>query len=287
MKTLVWVAALFLVSPCRAQDALWFIQMSDPQFGMYTSDRDFAQETANFEFAIATANRLRPKFVVICGDLVNKAGDAGQIAEFQRIAHKLNNSIALYRVAGNHDVGNTPTRESLEAFRRNIGKDYYTFEYPGFLGIVLDSSLIQHPENAEQDAAEQRKWLQAQLSKNSGASRIVIFQHIPFFMKSGDEADDYFNIPKSIRMEYLELLNRFAVQYAFAGHLHHNSYGETGSLHMISTGPVGKPLGDGASGMRIVRIDSTGVRERYFDFGHLPNKLEDTFAAPSAAPAIK
>jgi len=30
-----------------------FIQMSDPQFGMFTKDVDFAHETANLEFAIA------------------------------------------------------------------------------------------------------------------------------------------------------------------------------------------------------------------------------------------
>ena len=28
-----------------------FIQMSDPQFGMFTKDVDFVHETANFEFA--------------------------------------------------------------------------------------------------------------------------------------------------------------------------------------------------------------------------------------------
>src|SRR5438132_11555488 len=53
-----------------------FIQMSDPQFGMYTKDQDFIHETANFEFAIAAANRVKPAFVVITGDLVNKDGDA-------------------------------------------------------------------------------------------------------------------------------------------------------------------------------------------------------------------
>src|ERR1700726_3738842 len=33
---------------------VFFLQMSDPQFGMYANNRDFAQETANYEFAIAT-----------------------------------------------------------------------------------------------------------------------------------------------------------------------------------------------------------------------------------------
>jgi len=37
-----------------AVPAQTFIQMSDPQFGMYTKNQSFAHETANFEFAIAT-----------------------------------------------------------------------------------------------------------------------------------------------------------------------------------------------------------------------------------------
>jgi len=40
-----------------------FIQMSDPQFGMYTKNATFEHETVNFEFAIASANRLKPAFV--------------------------------------------------------------------------------------------------------------------------------------------------------------------------------------------------------------------------------
>src|ERR1035437_8131177 len=78
--------ALALTGTLAAQT---FIQMSDPQFGMYTKDADFAHETANFEFAIATANRLMPAFVVITGDLINKPGDAAQAAEDKRIAAKL------------------------------------------------------------------------------------------------------------------------------------------------------------------------------------------------------
>src|SRR5262245_18772161 len=77
----------------------FFIQLADPQFGAFTSDRDFAQETVNYEFAIATVNRLKPAFVVICGDLINKVGDAAQTAEYFRITAKLDRSIPLYAVA--------------------------------------------------------------------------------------------------------------------------------------------------------------------------------------------
>ena len=104
-----------------------FIQMSDPQFGMYTKDADFEHETANFEFAVAAANRLMPAFVVITGDLINKSADAAQAAEYKRIASKLDPKIKLFSVPGNHDVGNEPTAETLAQYRERFGPDYYSF----------------------------------------------------------------------------------------------------------------------------------------------------------------
>src|ERR1700761_2262952 len=97
--------ALWVLSTTSAFAARpwFFIQMSDPQFGMYENNAGFAQETANFEFAIATANRLKPAFVVVTGDLVNQEGNAAFIAEYKRVAAKLDPSIPLYNVPGNHD----------------------------------------------------------------------------------------------------------------------------------------------------------------------------------------
>src|SRR6266849_9163629 len=89
-----------LTLPALPADPPFFLQMSDPQFGMYAENQDFLQETINFEFAIATANRLRPKFVVICGDLINQAGNAAQAAEYLRIAARLDPAIKLYNVPG-------------------------------------------------------------------------------------------------------------------------------------------------------------------------------------------
>ncbi len=87
-----------------AAPPFFFIQLSDPQFGMYTANKEFSQETANFEFAIATVNRLKPAFVIITGDLVNKPGDSAQMAEFQRIAARLDPNITLYNVAGSLNI---------------------------------------------------------------------------------------------------------------------------------------------------------------------------------------
>jgi 3',5'-cyclic AMP phosphodiesterase CpdA len=104
-----WVRAFFCVCVealhvaaggwAPAAEPFFFVQLTDPQFGMFTTNADIVQETANFEFAVATLNRLRPAFVVITGDLVNKPGDVSQIAEYRRVVAKIDPSIPVHNVA--------------------------------------------------------------------------------------------------------------------------------------------------------------------------------------------
>jgi 3',5'-cyclic AMP phosphodiesterase CpdA len=255
--------ALFLLAATLPAADLFFIQMSDPQFGMFSENRDFAQETINFDKAIAAANQQKPAFVVVCGDLVNQSGNAAQIAEYQRIAAKLDRAIPLHNVAGNHDVGNEPTPESLAAYRKKFGPDYYAFRHGDFLGLVLNSSLIQHPKGAPAEADKQSKWLEAELKKITPGQPVAIFQHIPWFLKNDDEPDDYFNIPLGPRTLYLQLFERYHVEYCFAGHYHRNAAGESLNFHITTTGPVGKPLGSDPSGIRIVKVHSGKMTSTY------------------------
>jgi 3',5'-cyclic AMP phosphodiesterase CpdA len=253
LSLLVIGTTLAVPKAASAQD-LFFLQMSDPQFGMYTANAGFAQESANLEFAIATANRLHPAFVVMSGDLVNKPRDKVQIEEYLRITHQLDPDIPLYAVAGNHDVGNVPTPESLAAYRKVFGKDYYSFRSGAMEGIVLNSSIIQHPEKVMEEETQQRKWLEGELKKAVAEHIrwVVVFQHIPWFLHNGDESDQYFNIPHEARNRYLKILKESGVQYDFAGHLHQNSLGKDGAFEMVTAGPIGKPLGDAVSGIRIL-----------------------------------
>jgi len=250
----------------------FFIQASDPQFGMFAKNANFTQETANFEFFIANVNRLKPQFVVITGDLTNKPVDADQMAEFHRIAGKLDPSIKLYNLPGNHDVGNEPTPESLAKYRKNWGPDYYTFDSGGIRGIILDSSLIQAPINVQNEADKQEGWLREQLAKaKADGKRVVIFQHIPFFLKSGDEPDQYFNVPQKYRSRYLAMFHQYGVEYVFAGHYHRNAEGHDGDLDMVVTGAVGMPIGPDPSGFRIVRLDT--MLHPYISLGAIPNQV--------------
>ena len=261
----------------------FFIQLADPQFGAFTQDKDFVQETANYEFAVANINRLRPAFVVICGDLINKGGDAAQLAEYKRITAKIDPSIPAYAVAGNHDVENQPTPESIAAYRRNIGPDYYSFQRSGIYGIVLDSSLLGSPAKAQALADEQEAWLQQELTRAraAGARHVVFFQHHSFFLEKADEPPQYFNIPLEPRRRYLDLLKAAGVRYVFAGHYHRNAFGRDGQLEMITNGPVGRPLGADPSGLRIVTIGDDALQHTYYGLGNIPSVF------PIVAPAAR
>src|SRR6201999_596669 len=127
LAILASLAMLPLPGVAQSRRPWFFAVLSDPQFGMYAKDKNFTQETANLEFVVSNLNRLHPRFVVICGDLVNRTADSAEVAEYKRVLHELDPSIPVYYVAGNHDVGNIPTTANIDSFRALIGPDYYTF----------------------------------------------------------------------------------------------------------------------------------------------------------------
>ncbi len=245
----------------------FFFQMSDPQFGMFTANQDMAQETELFERVIAQINRLSPAFVLNTGDLINEPRDERQIAEALRIAQKINKDIPLYSVPGNHDIGDTPNEESLSWYRKRVGKDWYSFNIGGWHFIGLNSCIIHQDQNVEQEAKKQWEWLKYDLEQTYtlGCNRIIIFMHHPLFLRDPNEMDDYFNIPQQLRQKYLSLFKHFEVKVVFAGHLHQNSLATDQQLEMVTTAPVGMPLGQDPSGFRIVKVDSDRIGHKYFD----------------------
>jgi len=279
---------LLAASASTAAEPFFFIQMSDPQMGMFTDNKDFTQETANFEFAVANINRLHPAFVVITGDLVNKADDAAQIAEFKRIVQKIDSSIPVYNVVGNHDIGNLPTTASVTSFTNQFGPDHYAFRRDKFVGIVLNSVVIHSPQQTTNQFAEQEQWLKSELKKarDDGAQHIVVFQHHPWFLKTADEPDQYFNIPGERRAPYLALFHEFGVKYLFSGHYHRNGLGTDGNLESVTTGPVGKPMGEDKSGLRVVIVRDDRIEHRFYHFGEIPTRV-DLAPAKSQATRLK
>ncbi len=243
----------------------FFIQISDPQFGMFPVNKNIFQETQLFEKAIAHINRLEPAFVINTGDLVNDPGNEEQLTEATRIIHKLNKDIALYSLPGNHDVADIPTEETLGWYRENIGKDWYAFDYGQWHFIGFNSCIIANGKHVAEDVEKQWEWLNHDLEQNiSNNSHTIVFMHHPLFLNDPEEPDDYFNIPLKMRQTYLDLFQKYGIKTVFAGHLHQNNLARNSRLEVITTGPIGMPLGSASSGFRIVRVYDDHIEHKYF-----------------------
>ncbi|HEU4752068.1 MAG TPA: metallophosphoesterase, partial [Armatimonadota bacterium] len=264
----------------RWQGPFFFIQLADTQFGMFNSDRSWEKETENFTRAVEQINRLKPRFVIVCGDLVNQAPGgkvrAEQVREFQRIAGTIDPSIPLVCVSGNHDVGNRPTASSLAAYRADFGDDRFLFWAGGVAGLVVNSSLYYDPAGAPEEQAAQEAWLEKELAaaKAANPKHLLLFQHHSWFVQKADEPDQYFNIPRARRDPALALLHRAGVRAVFAGHYHRNAHGRDGDLEMVTNGPVGKPLGKDPSGLRIVKVYEDRIEHDYYPLDAVPEKVE-------------
>ncbi len=272
------LAGFALACAAQVKEPFFFIHGSDPQFGFCESRArlgdGFAQDTANFEFVVATVNRLRPAFFVVTGDLVNRAGNPAQTAEYLRVTGKLDPSIRLYNVAGNHDVGNEPTPASLVAYRKSFGRDYYTFRAGGMAAFVLNSPIIAGSKNVPDEFAKQEAWLRRELTKakQDGMRDLVVFQHHLLFANSPDEKDTYYTLPLEMRRKYLGIFNEYGVGYVFSGHYHRDAEGSYGRLKMATATAI--TCADTESGIRIGIVRSTGIESKAYHFGALPTRMD-------------
>ena len=267
-----------------------FAQMADPQFGMFASvseytDEDvakrrarglnvrkaarpvsgFADETRLYTAAIAAVNRVAPAFAVVCGDMVHDAENQAQVDELFRISAMIDDAVPLHFVAGNHDVGEAPTADSLALYRERFGADNYSFEHGGCHFAVINSSLAYDPSNAPNEWRRAKDFLADDLSaaKRRGAQHIILFTHHPLFEKSASEVGDGWCVPEERRDELLAILRDYGAAAVFAGHMHRNEVAEDGGLLMVTTGAVGYPLGKDPSGFRMVEVREDGISHRY------------------------
>lgn len=249
----------------------FFIQLTDPQFGMFDKNASFEKETVLYEKAVAKINSLNPDFVVITGDFVNDQNDVAQIEEFKRITAKIKPSIPVYYSPGNHDIGLVPSPESLEKYKKNYGSVRFSFKHKGSSFIGFNTGLIK--AKLEKPEQEQFKWLSKKLRKSRNSQHILLFTHYPFFNKTVDEPTAYSNIDKEYREKYLNLFRNSNVAAVFSGHHHNNGYATYGNVQLVTTSALGKPLGAAPSGFRIVKVYNNKIEHEFYGLDELPDSV--------------
>eukprot|EP00794_Sanderia_malayensis_P013725 gene13725-15156_t len=225
---------------------------ADPQFGLIDnwngvdkSDITWDKEIDLTNKAFQCINNLkpRPKFVAMCGDLVD--ADPGTRM---------------------HD---------LQKLQNDFGDDYYSFVVGGVLFIVINNQFHKDASKVPELHAKHDLWLEEQLKAAEAKTykHAIVLQHIPLFHDTPDEDEDYFNIEKCLREKIITRLKTAGVKHVFAGHYHKNDVGKDGDLEMVITSAIGLQLGNDKAGMRIVRVFENHVDHKYYDFDSFPNEI--------------
>jgi len=270
-KTLTFLIYLLFPLLVSAQDPFYFVQLTDPQFGMFEGNKEFVKETALMEKAVSAINKLSPSFVVVTGDLVNDGSNPEQIKEFKRICSLIRKNIPVYLTPGNHDVGQQPTKESLKNYIDDYGYDCFSFQVNGTCFIGLNTQVIWAGSKDSENS--QFVWLNKVLENSQKCNHRIVFGHHPLFVNSIDEPDKYENFPTAKRNTYIGLFEKYNVGNMFAGHLHYNASGQAGQFKMNVTSALGMQIGKDKSGIRIVKVYPDHVESDYFQLDSIPGRI--------------
>nr|CDS33654.1 calcineurin phosphoesterase [Hymenolepis microstoma] len=262
-----------------------FVILSDPQLALierYGEKRDppykWDRELALVNRAISAINSLsrKPKFVIVCGDLVDaepgRSERGEQISDLKSAFVKITPGVPIFTLPGNHDVGNSPCTADIEDYKSHWGDDYYSFWCGKVKSIVINSQLYFNSKNCPTESEAQDAWLNAELcsKENQNAEKILVFQVCyKVAKKSSDEDDDYFVIPKEARVDLMNRYYKAGIRHVFSGHVHYNvtvSWRPEGSnstpLENITTSAVCFQLGDDKPGLRIVHVTPTNLTHK-------------------------
>ncbi|MCP4640742.1 MAG: hypothetical protein GY851_09930 [bacterium] len=247
----VVLAAMAGFASAAEDDGFTFVQMCDTQLGMggYEHDVD------TFKLAVKQINAQAPDFVVICGDLVN-VPEPKSFEDFMAIRKGF--AMPCHCVSGNHDVGNAPTPESLKQYRELVGKDQFAFEHKGYLFVVVNTGLwkTETPVESEKQDTWLKKTLEAAKAKDQP---VIVCGHHPLFLKTADEAEEYFNIPPERRKAMLDLFAATGVRAVITGHTHRQVINEHNGILFVSSDTTSKNFDGEPMGYRVWHAAKDGT----------------------------
>ena len=249
---IVFANTIFFVS-CNSDNVLdkpesfTFVQICDPQLGF----SDYEKDIVSFQQAVRQINELNADFVVICGDLVNSA-NGKSFMDFNKM--KSGFQMPCYCAPGNHDVGNKPTSESLQYYRKTLGEDHFIVEHKHTTFIFVNTQLWKNP--LVKDSEQQDIWLKQRLKVAlKGGDQIFIVGHYPLFCEEPNEPEQYMNLPGEKRKELLELFDQYNVAAVLGGHTHRLTLNNYKNIQFVNGETISKNFDSRPLGYRVWHVN--------------------------------
>lgn len=222
------------------------VQLCDTQLGFGGYEHDVNA----FKQAVKQINMIKPDLVFICGDLVNKCEEKS-FADFNKIKDTF--TVPCHCAPGNHDVGNKPTRESLQYYRKVVGEDYYSFEHKECVFVIVNTQLWKTPVKNESERHD--SWLETTLKTAAKKkARIFVVGHYPLFVKKPDESDEYYNLPATKRKDLLSIFAKRGVVAMLGGHTHRLLINEHNGIQLVNGETTSKNFDKRPLGFRVWQV---------------------------------
>lgn len=305
----------------REDEGIWkgtydFVQLADPQFGMLHRDQGWLEEESMLRLAVQHVNRLKPRFLLISGDLINAfpSGPGAapeeasrEIAAFKTALGNLDPSIPLVVQPGNHDVAQVPRPEDVQHYMEHFGDDYFSFWVGGVFYVSINSQYYMDARHTEHLRTAQDRWIKAELAKVKGqAKHIVVLSHVPPFVADEDEDQGWATWERGCRRRILAQVAEAGAILWLCGHFHGNAVARSrAGVEVVVTSSCGSvinwklPAGKVAtlsrpdfktcvnspsviadaqhSGLRIIRVREDGAEHRWFTLSDVPDSLDNAF----------
>ena len=180
------------------------------------SKKNYGEDLARCERTIDRINAIRPDLVLFGGDMTQNARDV--VNEWPALLKRLD--VPWMVAPGNHDMGNSVTRENLDRFRKVFGRDREARDIKGWR-VIAGNSQFWHPTELKDEQAAYEEWLARELeAAKSYGGRVILATHIPPFAFTPDEKDSYDNCPTSLRTKRLESYVSAGVRFMLTAHQH-------------------------------------------------------------------
>lgn len=268
------------------------------------------------KLAVVHINRLRPRFLLVSGDLINAFPSGpnasphaalGEIASLKEVLREVSSDIPIIFQPGNHDIAQIPTPKDIALYRERFGDDYYSFWVGGVFYLSINSQYYMDDAESKELRAAQDKWVEEELAASKAvAKHIVLLSHVPPFVGKEDEEQGWATWERGARKKMLSLAAEAGAKLWLCGHFHGQAHcWSEGGVEIVVTkscctninwiaeagecatkvrpdfaATVGNPpvvCDSFHAGMRIVRVKEDGFQHRWFTLNEVPNSLDEAF----------
>ena len=263
------ILSVFSASALLAAKPFVFAQISDPHMGWADTI-----DSTKLDAAVKKINILDPDFLVITGDMTCNMRDVGmdEINAFKTSMAKL--TVPVHYVAGNHDIITT-NADRLKIYTDIYGRDYYKFIHNNSLFVIMNTNRLLPNDGDNPFEKEQRYWLESNLSvnKNKLYNHAFVFTHIPFYWHTVDEANSYDNVPNPVRINYLDMFDKYNVDYVVSGHLHHELTTKYKNVNLLATTCLVAPSDGTPMGVKVFKVYDDRVVVEHITLDKITGKI--------------